>query len=176
MALEVESSDYLFTPRTIDPSGQIMEPLQSPPFRQNALHDLESIWWVAIWIEFYLVNPNAPLLPDHHLNYSKVFGPFGSRPYFRNYYIILRKYTSQFPAESNFRWTMGRWNEELKICYSESYGSGKYVAIDPGVIDQAYDAQKEALLLLREATQGYPSELGCLQDFDPLYSELDELQ
>ncbi|KAG1764592.1 hypothetical protein EV702DRAFT_1051270 [Suillus placidus] len=46
MAVEVESQEYLFSPRHAHHRHQ-------PSFRMNFLHDIESIWWAFTWILFY---------------------------------------------------------------------------------------------------------------------------
>jgi hypothetical protein len=54
MAIEVDSQDYLFCPRheTIGPNFTLQATPRLPPFRSNCLHDLESAWWIAVFILF----------------------------------------------------------------------------------------------------------------------------
>ena len=41
-----------------------------PPFRMNFLHDLESLWWAAIWVLFHHTDANPPTEdPDGQLVY-----------------------------------------------------------------------------------------------------------
>jgi hypothetical protein len=60
MSIEVSLQEVLFIPHR--PRGSITDLLQETatkkdlteaPFSQNHLHDLESLWWVAVWIVFY---------------------------------------------------------------------------------------------------------------------------
>jgi hypothetical protein len=52
MPIEVGSQAYQFQPRpSIGPDFTIQE-APSPPFQQNYLHDLESVWWIAAFILF----------------------------------------------------------------------------------------------------------------------------
>jgi hypothetical protein len=70
MSIKVAEQEYLFRPPHPDASfAKIMRGIQqtdSPnatnktedkaavaPFSHNHLHDLESLWWVAVWIVFY---------------------------------------------------------------------------------------------------------------------------
>ncbi|QRV95282.1 kinase domain protein [Ceratobasidium sp. AG-Ba] len=50
MATEVAETTYMHAP----PRGKILgapsEPRAVPPFRQNQLHDVESVWWVFMWM------------------------------------------------------------------------------------------------------------------------------
>ena len=54
MAIEVDSQDYLFCPRhgTIGPNFTLQPAPRLPQFRSNCLHDLESVWWTAVFILF----------------------------------------------------------------------------------------------------------------------------
>jgi hypothetical protein len=54
MAIEVDSQDYLFCPRreTIGPNFTLQATPRLPQFRSNGLHDLESAWWIAVFILF----------------------------------------------------------------------------------------------------------------------------
>jgi hypothetical protein len=54
MAIEVDLQDYLFCPRreTIGPDFTLQATPRLPQFRSNCLHDLESAWWIAVFILF----------------------------------------------------------------------------------------------------------------------------
>jgi len=63
MALEVEYQQYLFLPEgsqvlPLDPPSP--SSICEPPFHMNLLHDLESLWWGAIWILFYHTDADSP--------------------------------------------------------------------------------------------------------------------
>lgn len=72
MSIEVAAQMFLFTPRRSHPSANFIQKVQqikqlkeraatnikqdkpaNLPFSHNHLHDLESLWWVAVWIVFY---------------------------------------------------------------------------------------------------------------------------
>jgi hypothetical protein len=64
MAVEVESQQYLFVPR----SGAVTAPGPPPSFRMNLLHDLESQWWAGIWVLFRHTDKESPTAdPDAQL-------------------------------------------------------------------------------------------------------------
>jgi hypothetical protein len=53
MPVEVDSQAYTFLPVSpVSSDFLIQETPPLPPFRQNYLHDLESIWWIAAFILF----------------------------------------------------------------------------------------------------------------------------
>ena len=68
MAVEVESQRYLFLPDPEDPQSDTSRPdvrtllpkLPPPPFVANPLHDLESAWWIVIWILFHHTDKESP--------------------------------------------------------------------------------------------------------------------
>ncbi|KIK73626.1 hypothetical protein PAXRUDRAFT_45222, partial [Paxillus rubicundulus Ve08.2h10] len=45
-----------------------------PLFRANSLHDLESLWWILMWVIHYHVDKRNPtLIPGHEILYQKHF-------------------------------------------------------------------------------------------------------
>ena len=63
MAVEVESSGYIYYPRS------------NPSFSHNPLHDLESLWWVGVWFLLYHYKPASNLLDNivqRHLRLIKM--------------------------------------------------------------------------------------------------------
>ena len=64
MAVEVAIEKYYFTP---EPSEAVMDqlvigPTQEAPFVYNPLHDIESLWWVLLWVVLCKVPSKRP--PD----------------------------------------------------------------------------------------------------------------
>ncbi|KAF9241208.1 hypothetical protein BU15DRAFT_45238 [Melanogaster broomeanus] len=68
MACEVEAQEYLFdtkaTPRNI--FKDLRDQVARPPFRANPLHDLESLWWILMWVLHYHVDGDMQELPPKH--------------------------------------------------------------------------------------------------------------
>ncbi|KIK81935.1 hypothetical protein PAXRUDRAFT_154886, partial [Paxillus rubicundulus Ve08.2h10] len=79
MACEVELQQYLFLTAVPIPMSQTPSvlPLAQLPFRANSLHDLESLWWILMWVIHYHVDKCSPTLaPGHKTLYQKHFpGP-----------------------------------------------------------------------------------------------------
>ena len=56
MAYEIRVSTYCF----FNSIGRLdVYERQPPPFRHNCLHDLESAWWIGLWMTYVF----APILP-----------------------------------------------------------------------------------------------------------------
>jgi hypothetical protein len=74
MSIEVAVQSYLFPPSRPVPSGTeikqrlsgtVRHPTAEVPFSHNHLHDLESLWWVAVWVVFYNYFSKTMLSDDH---------------------------------------------------------------------------------------------------------------
>jgi hypothetical protein len=69
MSVEAAAREYLFLPPVIigtsRPAKRQKTAPRKVPWSHNHLHDLESLWWVAVWIVFYnhFLKPNKPI-PD----------------------------------------------------------------------------------------------------------------
>ncbi|KIJ06484.1 hypothetical protein PAXINDRAFT_91916, partial [Paxillus involutus ATCC 200175] len=66
MASEVESQSYHFLPILPISMDTFKGPKpawpEQPPFRANSLHDLESLWWILMWVLHYHVDARTPAL------------------------------------------------------------------------------------------------------------------
>jgi hypothetical protein len=80
MSVEVELEKYLFVPRVnivTDIKGRVTLPT-TRVFRYNPLHDLESLWWVALWM---ILNHRdsrdevAHSSADQQAGYARLFFP-----------------------------------------------------------------------------------------------------
>ncbi|KAF9240840.1 hypothetical protein BU15DRAFT_73700 [Melanogaster broomeanus] len=60
MACEVEAQAYRFLSSSTVTEDDIFKlvapPIAQPPFRANPLHDLESSWWILMWVLYYHVD------------------------------------------------------------------------------------------------------------------------
>ena len=69
MACEVELHSYLFHIRkchTRDPKLRVQIHLSEPPrppFAFNPVHDLESLWWIWVWVMYFYVHEDGVTLP-----------------------------------------------------------------------------------------------------------------
>ncbi|KAE9395583.1 hypothetical protein BT96DRAFT_861761, partial [Gymnopus androsaceus JB14] len=53
MAAETLSHAYLFQPRPLDVSAPNNKKPPPPPFAYNSLLDLESVWWILMYVLFF---------------------------------------------------------------------------------------------------------------------------
>ena len=74
MSIEVAAQKFLFFPSDPGPSStELDEETEQDkgaaqtevPFSHNHLHDLESLWWVAVWVVFYNYFSEGRPPPDH---------------------------------------------------------------------------------------------------------------
>ncbi|CUA75303.1 Nucleoporin NUP133 [Rhizoctonia solani] len=143
MATEVAfvEHDRLYNVR---PAESMLEPL--PPFRHNPLHDVESIWWLCIWMMFYLI-PAGEDTKIQAENYHKVFGSpvtkqkFFTAPEFHKRTIHLR-------GVASFVSTMANWLTALNNHYLKSYqkqDGSKFIRIHGDIIKASYMHGKGAI-------------------------------
>jgi hypothetical protein len=70
MSIEVESGAYKFMPYEKDPPVLFKPPVQTAaadepmPFRYGMIHDLESLWWIAVWFLFHTHPIGTPYNPE----------------------------------------------------------------------------------------------------------------
>ena len=68
MAAEVIRLEYLFRPTTVssllEDSDEEVEQL---PFRYYAMHDIESVWWLGVWMMFFFKPKGYPEPEDDSL-------------------------------------------------------------------------------------------------------------
>ncbi|THU96195.1 hypothetical protein K435DRAFT_664929 [Dendrothele bispora CBS 962.96] len=64
-----------------------------PHFRQHALHDIEPIFWMAIWVLFKFGVPSAPenfSKEDYKTSYCKIFPPAGDAGLPTVYHVFIK--------------------------------------------------------------------------------------
>jgi hypothetical protein len=70
MSVEVESGAYKFMPDEKDPPVLFKPPVQTASadepmlFRYGMIHDLESLWWIAVWFLFHTHPIGTPYNPE----------------------------------------------------------------------------------------------------------------
>jgi hypothetical protein len=94
MSIEVAAQNFLFVPSDPGPSSaELDEDTEENkgtaqtvvPFSHNHLHDLESLWWVAVWVVFYNYFSDGTPSPDqpsytlgdaeNHLDQAQILFP-----------------------------------------------------------------------------------------------------
>ncbi|CAE6463385.1 unnamed protein product [Rhizoctonia solani] len=126
-----------------------------PAFRHNPLHDMESFWWLCMWIMFYLV-PSGASDRDWLGDYQQVF---------RNSATKLAclttsefdKYTTHIPSEltSQMRGWLAVLNQIYTIAYTKQEDSTdpmKMIRIDDEAIEESYTVGKIVLERLQQAS------------------------
>ncbi|CAE6435489.1 unnamed protein product [Rhizoctonia solani] len=136
-----------------------------PPFRHNPLHDMESIWWLCIWIMFYLVSigeSNGQLFASHC---QMLRGEY-SKHYFITAYTDFKERTAPLRAVSSLVAIMKTWSIAFKNHYHSSYEKQialhtrlVYVRIDGDTIGASYQDGKAFLQQLKEASRLLPAGL-----------------
>ncbi|CUA75245.1 Putative chromatin-remodeling complex ATPase chain [Rhizoctonia solani] len=132
----------------VRPVESMLEPL--PPFRHNPLHDVESIWWLCIWMMFYLI-PAGEETKIQAENYHKVFGSPATKQMFFSA-PEFHKRTMHLRGVASFVSTMANWLTALNNYYHESYqkqDSSKFIRIHGDIIKASYMHGKACLQLLK---------------------------
>ncbi|KEP52783.1 kinase domain protein [Rhizoctonia solani 123E] len=146
-------------------SPDTVEPNSLPPFSHNPLHDIESIWWLSIWMMFYLI----PVGHDIDLqveNYHKVFCTTMARHSFVRSRAAYKLWTTHLSTTPAFVSIMKDWSTVLNDLYEKSYmqhASSKTpwakIRIDKKTIEAAYDNGRKFLTQLEEASRSLSATL-----------------
>ncbi|KAG8692388.1 hypothetical protein FRC09_011222 [Ceratobasidium sp. 395] len=167
-AIEVALSKYVHRlPQTIDLSKPIVPRAPPPPFRQNQLHDLESIWWIYMWTAFQIVGSAERLTARYLAKYDEIFRSHLARACFWALGGEFACSTTDFSNPSVVR-AMGYWRQQLLQSYAESYGAGGFFDVTPDSLHEARAAQEAALDLISTATRDYSSNLKLLSELVPI--------
>lgn len=94
---------------------------QEPVFRHNPLHDMESIWWLCIWIILRLVpdGEDASVWQKAHYN---VFKSQEARRLFLDDMEDFDEHTSHLSVLRSLTESMADWQIVVNRSYCESYG------------------------------------------------------
>ncbi|KEP45276.1 kinase domain protein [Rhizoctonia solani 123E] len=128
-----------------------------PPFRHNPLHDMESMWWLCIWMMLRLVPSNVSG-KQYFRNYWMVFfDPLIKDEFFRHATKFL-EYTARISIKP-FTEIMNEWRDQLDILYFNSCkaqnalpGPLERIQIDDTTLQLAYDFGSENLKSLKAAS------------------------
>ncbi|QRW02379.1 kinase domain protein [Ceratobasidium sp. AG-Ba] len=134
-----------------------------PPFRQNQLHDLESVWWVCMWMVLRTVGPFDTPTRQFLDHYHEVFQSHHARNTFLVHHSVFQRLTAHF-AKSDITDAMTIWRDRLIESYAAAYAKNEFGNVSADILDEVREVQKEALDVISEATANYPSNLSCLSD------------
>ncbi|CUA76408.1 hypothetical protein RSOLAG22IIIB_12258 [Rhizoctonia solani] len=141
-----------------------------PPFRHNPLHDMESIWWLCIWMIFYLV-PSDVQGEQYIKNYQKVFfNHFTKRDFVcaRADFLALTSHLSEL---SSLVELMSGWQEKLNRLYNYSYETQDTnskpltrIRIDNKTLQAGYEFGKIFLESLKHDAESVSTEFVTLSE------------
>ncbi|KAJ1309334.1 hypothetical protein OPQ81_006114 [Rhizoctonia solani] len=149
--------------RSLWTTNQYSESTLLPPFRHNPLHDMESMWWLCIWMMFYLVHPKRSGQTNLY-NYHAVFGtPYSRRDFMEPETRMFEKCTTHLSLTPAFISTMRIWMGSLGDMYTDRYkelddsvNPPNLLHIDHGTTKLCYDVGIDALQNLKEASEMLP--------------------
>ncbi|KAG8751203.1 hypothetical protein FRC11_009605, partial [Ceratobasidium sp. 423] len=165
-------SDFMPPPRESLTKGDKqpmrgMQPLPPPrplpQFRHNPLHDMESTWWLCLWILFYLVPATTQSSDAQLMNYHRIFRSQEMKELVLCTPGKLGPRTSHLSGYGVFAEAMQRWANLLNQCYSTSYrryddstDPTKSIQIDDEIIAQSYRGGRSFLQILKDASEDLP--------------------
>ncbi|KAG8697031.1 hypothetical protein FRC11_000317 [Ceratobasidium sp. 423] len=136
-------------------------PPDLPPFRHNPLHDMESVWWLCLWMMFYL-SLSEEKTQEQSLHFHRIFcGQHAKRDFCESVmFEPLDRYLSAIPALSS---TIEIWIKRLNrfycYCYQQQDSSTNPPAIlrvGDDVVERSYQHGREALVKLENASKWLP--------------------
>ncbi|QRV84894.1 kinase domain protein [Ceratobasidium sp. AG-Ba] len=163
MATEVAETAYMHAPE---------EPIL-PPFRENQLHDLESVWWVCMWMVLRTVGPLDTPTKQFLDNYRHIFDNHQARHSFLTNAVLFRKYTAHI-TEGNIPNAMLFWCNRLNESYGDAYAQNQFGNVGADILDGVRRTQKDVLDVLSKTTASYPPELLRLSDPQIMEALLEE--
>ncbi|CCO36307.1 hypothetical protein BN14_10440 [Rhizoctonia solani AG-1 IB] len=141
-----------------------------PEFRHNTLHDMESMWWLCIWVMFYLV-PEKGDAEKYYTNYCGLFKhpDSGRKHNFISGQPVFWSLTTHLPGP--FVLIMKNWSEILNshysICYRKHDGSAtrpNSICVDSKTVQLSHqDGDTFIEQLIKEASD-FPSKLTALPE------------
>jgi hypothetical protein len=168
MSREVQKHGYLCNPRSSSPLlGDIITSDATLSFRHNALHDLESVWWVSMFMIFYLLDPDLPRdVGKHRENFQRVFVTQESRDVFWSDLGTFIKLTCHIQEPAPVQKAMIYWRETLTHQYQKAYEEGEHHRISEDRLKTLYVKVTAAFKILWDSVKEYPSELKVLPELD----------
>ncbi|CAE6488701.1 unnamed protein product [Rhizoctonia solani] len=128
-----------------------------PPFRHNPLHDMESIWWLCVWMMFRLV-PSDVSGEQYIKNYQTVFFNPSTKERFMSNSAEFLEYATHLSIKP-FINIMSKWQQRLNKLYRNCYnaqnalpGPLERIQIDDRTLQSAYKSGKKYLKLLQAAS------------------------
>ena len=191
MSIEVAAQEFLFTPSdTTDDSSDFDEQLSATewdeemaeidvPFSHNHLHDLESLWWVAVWEVFNNCFSEGTTRRDRFTLQDvkdqlglaeKLFPPVPNNTARQNGFKItksFRKTCNQLPHDKKVACISLNVLRKHLIRHYKAIEAG-YPLINPNAsTDDIYDAFTQSFTTLKSKYHGF-----ALKPIQDIYEEL----
>ncbi|KAG8728523.1 hypothetical protein FRC11_010883, partial [Ceratobasidium sp. 423] len=141
------------------PSSSELPPL--PPFRHNPLHDMESVWWLCVWIMFYLSCSEKKLLEQYE-NSCQIFRSQHTKEKFSGLdeFELLTSHLSETPKMAS---GIELWLLMLNYHYTDCYEKQDsrtdpptILHIDDDTTEESYTYGRKTLKILEEASESLP--------------------
>ncbi|CAE6358567.1 unnamed protein product [Rhizoctonia solani] len=126
-------------------------PMRAPPFRHNPLHDMESFWWLCVWMMFYLV-PTGTTDRDRLADFHSIFHDERTK---RNSLSIpvFREFTLHLSTELIS--PLVTWLDLMNQIYNAAYklmDPKNTSQINDKMIEKSYQVGKRILENLRQVS------------------------
>ncbi|QRW24935.1 Fungal specific transcription factor domain [Rhizoctonia solani] len=126
-------------------------PMRAPPFRHNPLHDMESFWWLCVWMMFYLV-PTGTTDRDRLADFHSIFHDERTK---RNSLSIpvFREFTLHLSTELTS--LLVTWLDLMNQIYNAAYklmDLKNTSQINDKMIEKSYQVGKRILEDLRQVS------------------------
>ncbi|QRV98937.1 kinase domain protein [Ceratobasidium sp. AG-Ba] len=174
MATEVAEIAYMHAPPENTFLRAPKEPIL-PPFCQNQFHDLESVWWVCMWMVLRTFGPLDTSTRQFLDDYRHVFDNHQARHSFLTNAVLFRKYTVHI-AERNIPNAMLFWRNHLNKGYGDAYAKNQFGNVRMDILDGVRKTQKDVLDVISKTTADYPPDLLHLSDLRVMEDLLKEMK
>ncbi|CAE6506083.1 unnamed protein product [Rhizoctonia solani] len=145
----------------LEPQPFSSEPPRLPPFRHNPLHDMESVWWLCVWMMFYL-SYSKERSWEQFQNYYRIFGSQAAKKDFSEL-SKFKQLTNHLSGTPAFVSTIYSWLMALNSFYSDCYEQQDSLAnpptilqVDDDTIELFYNYGRKALRTLEKGSEPLP--------------------
>ncbi|CAE6442920.1 unnamed protein product [Rhizoctonia solani] len=137
-----------------------------PPFRYNPLHDMESIWWLCLWMTFYLVPTSSQGAKEQLKAYHSIFlSPDSKRVFLcEESGSRTHRLASYLLEGQSFDSIMETWAITLNTLYEMAYDKHrdsqdllKTIQINEEITSASYQYGEEFLQSLVKESESIPT-------------------
>ncbi|KAF8441046.1 hypothetical protein L210DRAFT_2127145 [Boletus edulis BED1] len=178
MAGEVEAQRYIFMPEP-DPAT-VDGDLDSPPFRMNFLHDLESHWWCSMWFLLYHTDANSPTKsPKEQLKCFNQAFPRVMAHTSRHYFFTLWRELSAARATLSTSYqdkclAIFKLSIALRRCYHTAEEKFPDLVLDDSLLDKAHKSVRDTYVEVVEELVGSQIQLKPVRKCQEMKRNVDD--